>query len=109
MSGRASPLVCVSPRTDIMFGDTNLIVYVCVCMCVFCSAGNICMFRSNEAFRQSVDGGVVELDKTIENVQEFLTTVPQVREAPSLIEDHDRSVGKDTEVTVAAPQCGVFG
>lgn len=40
-------------------------------------AGNICMFRSNEAFRQSVDGGVVELDKTIENVQEFLTTVPQ--------------------------------
>ncbi|XP_073338417.1 prominin-2 isoform X2 [Pagrus major] len=40
-------------------------------------AGNICMFRSNEAFKQSVDGGVVELNKTIKNVNTFLTAVPQ--------------------------------
>lgn len=90
-----------------MFRYANLIVYVCVC--VFCSAGNICMFRSNEAFRRSVDGGVEGIDKTIENIQEFLSAVPQVREAPPLTEDHDGSAWKDAKVEVAAPQCGIFG
>nr|XP_046257014.1 prominin-2 [Scatophagus argus] len=40
-------------------------------------AGNICMFRSNEAFKMSVDQGPVELNKTIYNINTFLSAVPQ--------------------------------
>lgn len=40
-------------------------------------AGNICMFKSNEAVKVSVDQSKVELDKTIENIESFLTAVPQ--------------------------------
>uniref|UniRef100_A0A669B3W7 Prominin-1-A n=1 Tax=Oreochromis niloticus TaxID=8128 RepID=A0A669B3W7_ORENI len=40
-------------------------------------AGNVCMFRSNEAFKVSVDKGPVELINTIENINTFLTNVPQ--------------------------------
>uniref|UniRef100_A0A669AV02 Prominin-1-A n=1 Tax=Oreochromis niloticus TaxID=8128 RepID=A0A669AV02_ORENI len=43
-------------------------------------AGNVCMFRSNEAFKVSVDKGPVELINTIENINTFLTNVPQARE-----------------------------
>lgn len=38
------------------------------------------MFRSNEAFKVSVDKGPVELINTIENINIFLTNVPQARE-----------------------------
>ncbi|XP_070772118.1 prominin-2 isoform X2 [Enoplosus armatus] len=40
-------------------------------------AGNICMFRSNEAFNVNVDQGPVELNRTIGNIHTFLTAVPQ--------------------------------
>ncbi|XP_078032302.1 prominin-2 isoform X3 [Epinephelus lanceolatus] len=40
-------------------------------------AGNICMFKSNEAIKGSVDQSKVELDKTIDNISSFLTAVPQ--------------------------------
>lgn len=40
-------------------------------------AGNICMFRSNETLNVSVDQSTVELNKTIDNVRTFLTSVPQ--------------------------------
>ncbi|XP_005743918.1 prominin-2 [Pundamilia nyererei] len=40
-------------------------------------AGNVCMFRSNEAFKVSVDKGPGELINTIENINTFLTDVPE--------------------------------
>ncbi|XP_063347590.1 prominin-2 [Pelmatolapia mariae] len=40
-------------------------------------AGNVCMFRSNEALKVSVDKGPVELINSIENINTFLTIVPQ--------------------------------
>uniref|UniRef100_A0A3B4VL67 Prominin 2 n=1 Tax=Seriola dumerili TaxID=41447 RepID=A0A3B4VL67_SERDU len=43
-------------------------------------AGNICMFRSNEALNVSVDQSPVKLNTTLDNIHTFLTSVPQVRE-----------------------------
>lgn len=40
-------------------------------------AGNICMFKSNEALKVSVDRSPEELNKTIDNIGIFLTAVPQ--------------------------------
>ncbi|XP_060943228.1 prominin-2 [Limanda limanda] len=40
-------------------------------------AGNICMFRSNEALKVSVDDTPVQLNKTFDNMQTFLTAVPK--------------------------------
>ncbi|KAK7930840.1 hypothetical protein WMY93_007235 [Mugilogobius chulae] len=40
-------------------------------------AGNVCMFRSNEALKGSVDSSKVELNKAINNIQTFLMAVPQ--------------------------------
>ena len=62
----------------IVFMTQILCVCVCVCVC-FCSAGNICMFKSNEAVKVSVDQSQAELNRTIDNIHSFLTTVPQVR------------------------------
>ncbi|XP_056148016.1 prominin-2 [Lampris incognitus] len=40
-------------------------------------AGNICMFRSNEDFRVNVNQSVMELSNTLDNLQTYLTSVPQ--------------------------------
>ncbi|CAL8256519.1 unnamed protein product [Lota lota] len=40
-------------------------------------AGNVCMFKSNEAFKVSVDHGQRGLVKTIDNLQIYITDVPQ--------------------------------
>ncbi|XP_056292200.1 prominin-1-like [Pseudoliparis swirei] len=40
-------------------------------------AGNICMFKSNEAIKVSVDQSQLELNKSINNIHSFLTAVPQ--------------------------------
>lgn len=64
--------------------ETKKKLIQCVCVCVY-SAGNICMFKSNEALKVSMDRSPVELNKTIDNINTFLTAVPQVREAPVLI------------------------
>uniref|UniRef100_A0A3Q3WNA7 Uncharacterized protein n=1 Tax=Mola mola TaxID=94237 RepID=A0A3Q3WNA7_MOLML len=40
-------------------------------------AGNICMFKSNETFKVSIDQSPVELNKSIFNVNTFLNAVPQ--------------------------------
>lgn len=37
------------------------------------------MFKSNEVLNVSVDQSPVELNKTIDNLNTFLTSVPQVR------------------------------
>ena len=57
----------------------SFLQYVIVCMS-FYSAGNICMFASNEAVKVSVDETPVQLNKTLDNIKTFLTAVPQVRE-----------------------------
>lgn len=46
------------------------------------------MFRSNEAFKVSVDKGPVELINTIKNINTFLTNVPQAREHFGNVEIH---------------------
>lgn len=52
---------------------------MCVCVCVHISrAGNICMFKSNEALKVSVEQSQEELNRTVENIQSFLSIVPQV-------------------------------
>ena len=57
----------------------HLCVYVRVCINVwFHSAGNICMFKSNEAFKLSVDQGQGGIITAIDNIQTFITDVPQV-------------------------------
>ncbi|KAM3862956.1 prominin-2 [Diretmus argenteus] len=40
-------------------------------------AGNICMFRSNEALQVSVDQSKVEIDNTLDNLHTYLIAVPQ--------------------------------
>lgn len=40
-------------------------------------AGNVCMFRSNEALKVSVDNSTVELNKAIDNINIYLTAVPE--------------------------------
>lgn len=63
--------------------ETNCgFTYVCVCVC---RAGNICMFKSNEDLKVGVDQSIEELNKAIDNIQTFLTVVPQVRGALWLI------------------------
>lgn len=37
------------------------------------------MFRSNEAFKVSVDRSPAELSKTIDNIHTFITNIPQAR------------------------------
>ncbi|XP_035519867.1 prominin-2 [Morone saxatilis] len=60
-------------------------------------AGNICMFKSNEALKGSVDQTPVELNKTIYNINTFLTAVPQqlhyvVRESSKTIQEVTRNL-----------------
>lgn len=73
----ASLPLCVS----IMF-MTHLILSVCMCLCMCdaCSAGNICMFISNEKLKASVDHSPQQLNKTIDNINTFVTAVPKVRD-----------------------------
>ncbi|XP_039996117.1 prominin-2 isoform X1 [Xiphias gladius] len=40
-------------------------------------AGNICMFKSNEALKVSVDHSTMQLNTTIDNIHTFLTAVTQ--------------------------------
>ncbi|XP_006808022.1 prominin-2 [Neolamprologus brichardi] len=53
-------------------------------------AGNVCMFKSNEAFKVSVDKGPVELINTIENINTFLTNVPQ--QINSVVDESNKTV-----------------
>jgi len=68
--------LCMSPLDYVH--DT-----ICVCLFVhICSAGNVCMFMSNTDIKVSVDQSQVELNKSINNIHSYLTSVPQVREKP---------------------------
>uniref|UniRef100_A0A3B4FQD7 Prominin-1-A-like n=1 Tax=Pundamilia nyererei TaxID=303518 RepID=A0A3B4FQD7_9CICH len=69
-------------------------------------AGNVCMFRSNEAFKVSVDKGPGELINTIENINTFLTDVPE--QINSVVDKSNKTVdevkknlkGKKKELTM---------
>lgn len=50
------------------------------------------MFRSNEAFKVSVDKGPGELINTIENINTFFTNVPEAREHFWNVEMHCNSI-----------------
>lgn len=50
---------------------------MCLCVHIY-SAGNICMFKSNEALKVSVDKSAEDLNITIDNLHIFLGAVPQV-------------------------------
>ncbi|XP_008280627.1 prominin-2 [Stegastes partitus] len=58
-------------------------------------AGNICMFRSNEALKVSVDQSPVELSNAISNINTFLTIVPQ--QVDSVVNESYRTVDEVTE------------
>lgn len=69
-------------------------------------AGNICMFRSNEALKVSVDQSSLELNSSIGDIRTFLTAVPQqvenvlnegsrtVQEVTRNLDDIGRQVGE---------------
>lgn len=40
-------------------------------------AGNICMFKSNEDLKMTIDRSPVEVQNTIDNINTFLVTIPQ--------------------------------
>uniref|UniRef100_A0A8C9Y3W9 Prominin-1-A-like n=1 Tax=Sander lucioperca TaxID=283035 RepID=A0A8C9Y3W9_SANLU len=68
-------------------------------------AGNICMFKSNEAIKVSVDQSQVELNQTIGNIQSFLTAVPQqvnnvVNESYRTVEEVTRNLDGKNRKTV---------
>ncbi|XP_059179877.1 prominin-2 [Centropristis striata] len=60
-------------------------------------AGNICMFKSNEAVKVCVDQSQVKLNQTIDNIRSFLTAVPQqvnhvVNESFTTVEEVSRNL-----------------
>ncbi|KAM6922140.1 prominin-2 [Lycodopsis pacificus] len=68
-------------------------------------AGNVCMFKSNEAIKVSVDQSQVELNKTIGNIQSFLTAVPQ--QVDHVVNESYRTVQEVTRnLDAIGPQLG---
>ncbi|KAM4591088.1 prominin-2 [Odontesthes bonariensis] len=53
-------------------------------------AGNICMFRSNEALKVSVEQGPVELRNTISNIGTFFTAVP--KQVDDVVDESSKAV-----------------
>ncbi|XP_029963108.1 prominin-2 [Salarias fasciatus] len=57
-------------------------------------AGNVCMFKSNEALRVSVDQSPVELHNSLDNIHTFLTSAPQ--QIDSVVNESYKTVEKVT-------------
>ncbi|XP_072293589.1 prominin-2 [Eucyclogobius newberryi] len=53
-------------------------------------AGNVCMFRGNQAFKVSVENSTVELNKAFNNIKTFITAVPQ--QAQSVVNESYGSI-----------------
>ncbi|KAK9541582.1 hypothetical protein VZT92_001614 [Zoarces viviparus] len=68
-------------------------------------AGNICMFKSNKAIKVSVDQSQAELNKTIDNIQSFLTAVPQ--QVDHVVNESYRTIQEVTgNLDAIGPQLG---
>ncbi|XP_053188901.1 prominin-2 [Scomber japonicus] len=68
-------------------------------------AGNICMFRSNEALNVSVGQSTEELNKTIDNLHTFLTAVPE--QINSVVNESEKTVQEVTKnLDDIGPQLG---
>ncbi|TDH01246.1 hypothetical protein EPR50_G00178260 [Perca flavescens] len=68
-------------------------------------AGNICMFKSNEAMKVSVEQSQVELNQTIGNLHSFLTAVPQ--QVNDVVNESYRTVQEvTTNLDAIGPQLG---
>lgn len=73
---------CVCLLLNSIMVMTHLFLSVCACLrvCDAHSAGNICMFKSNENLKVSVNQSPGQLSKTVDNINTFITAVPQVRD-----------------------------
>lgn len=71
---------CVCLLLNSIMVVTHFILSMFMCLCIYDahSAGNICMFKSNENLKVSVDQSPDQLNKTIDNINTFITSVPQV-------------------------------
>lgn len=68
-------------------------------------AGNVCMFRSNEAQRMSVDKSTVELKQAIDNINVYLTAVPE--QVQYVVNESDITIQKVTDnLDAIGPQLG---
>ncbi|XP_074501870.1 prominin-2 [Sebastes fasciatus] len=68
-------------------------------------AGNICMFKSNEAVKVSVDQSQVELNKTLDNIRSFITAVPE--QVHHVVNESYRTVQEVTRnLDAIGPQLG---
>lgn len=70
--------VCLLLNSIMVVTHSTLTLCMCLCVCDARSAGNICMFKSNENLRVSVDQSPDELNKTIDNIKTFINSVPEV-------------------------------
>ncbi|XP_037638459.1 prominin-2 [Sebastes umbrosus] len=68
-------------------------------------AGNICMFKSNEAVKVSVDQSQVELNKTLDNIRSFITALPE--QVHHVVNESYRTVQEVTRnLDAIGPQLG---
>ncbi|KAF7644947.1 hypothetical protein LDENG_00213200 [Lucifuga dentata] len=68
-------------------------------------AGNICMFKSNEAVKVNVDQSLVELNNTFDNLNTFLTAVPQ--QVDRVVKESYKTVNEVTKnLNDIGPQLG---
>lgn len=83
---------CLLPFSDWRYVHDSNCLFSCVCVCNFVfvcvcvyafSAGNVCMFRSNEALKKTVDQTAEGIGIVFDNVNTFLLAVPVVRK-PSI-------------------------
>lgn len=68
-------------------------------------AGNICMFKSNEALKVTVDKTSAEIGKTLSNVNSFLMSVPQ--EVLHVVNESSKTIQEVTKnLDTIGPQLG---
>ncbi|XP_072247126.1 prominin-2 [Leuresthes tenuis] len=64
-------------QTSSLHCDRRILYFGTFVTTLIIFAGNICMFRSNEALKVSVEHGPVDINNTIGNIHTFITAVPK--------------------------------
>ncbi|KAM9804206.1 prominin-2 [Neosynchiropus ocellatus] len=68
-------------------------------------AGNICMYRSNQALKQSVENGFQDVNLTLGNVETFVAALP--KQANGVLDESRKVIGAVTEnIDAVGPQLG---